>query len=446
MPKLSKRKRQLKEIHNRKGENPENPMNEEDDDDVEEESVEETSPAVPNMAMPTAGLASENLPAIRGSQRQANAKQAKAQQQALEKQQNQHRNVYADQYDYSDHPYGHHTSNNNHNIHNNNHNNNHQQSNHATHNNSNNNNNAATHTTHTNNTDTNITSNTANNNNENSNGVWVQCNLCEKWRLLPSHVIPESLPEVWTCDQNIFDPLRNHCAAPEEDYSREEEMAGNDSRQLGSQDIPGKVFVAKWLRKLKNTERAENRFISARDHAAASSAAAAAAMMMMNNNNHTSGSGTGSNSGVTRGNPKNKRFRGDCEWIQCCNPYCGKWRAVSRNLDVNTILKRLHTKHHTQYSSQHSRSSHHSNNNNNNHARVKSGGWTVDDDYYSSGVGSAHLWYCAMNSWDDDTASCAAPQEPLFNCKWNLIRTANNNNHNNHNNMQANDNSMLRAK
>jgi hypothetical protein len=29
-------------------------------------------------------------------------------------------------------------------------------------------------------------------------------------------------------------------------------------------------------------------------------------------------------------------------------------------------------------------------------------------------------WYCAMNSWDETQASCASPQEQLFDCKWNL--------------------------
>jgi hypothetical protein len=43
-------------------------------------------------------------------------------------------------------------------------------------------------------------------------------------------------------------------------------------------------------------------------------------------------------------------------------------------------------------------------------------------------------WYCSMNSWDDTTASCAAPQEPLWNSKWNLNRSFNNNNNNNNNN------------
>ena len=29
-------------------------------------------------------------------------------------------------------------------------------------------------------------------------------------------------------------------------------------------------------------------------------------------------------------------------------------------------------------------------------------------------------WYCSMNSWDETQASCASPQEQLYDCRWNL--------------------------
>lgn len=35
--------------------------------------------------------------------------------------------------------------------------------------------------------------------------------------------------------------------------------------------------------------------------------------------------------------------------------------------------------------------------------------------------GSSGLtWYCSMNSWDETQASCASPQEQIFDCRWNL--------------------------
>lgn len=78
---------------------------------------------------------------------------------------------------------------------------------------------------------------------------------------------------------------------------------------------------------------------------------------------------------------RNKKRKVDAEWIKCSSPTCGKWRAIPRSIEASAMLKRL------------------------NKGRF----------YGGDGV-----WYCSMNSWDETTASCAAPQEPLWNCKWNL--------------------------
>lgn len=56
------------------------------------------------------------------------------------------------------------------------------------------------------------------------------------------------------------------------------------------------------------------------------------------------------------------------EWIRCCNPSCGKWRVILRIMDAkSSVIDR-----------------------------------TTDGE-----------WYCVMNTWDEKTASCAAPQENL---------------------------------
>lgn len=82
-------------------------------------------------------------------------------------------------------------------------------------------------------------------------------------------------------------------------------------------------------------------------------------------------------SAVTRG----RKRKLDTEWIQCSSPSCGKWRAVSRGIETSILLRRMNKGRH---------------------------------------FGGQGVWYCSMNTWDDTTASCAAPQEPLWNCRWNL--------------------------
>eukprot|EP01038_Epipyxis_sp_PR26KG_P008538 gene8538-11540_t len=180
-------------------------------------------------------------------------------------------------------------------------------------------------------------------NNNSSNGnkssteeerVWVQCNNCDKWRSLPHHVNINSLPDIWYCSLNTFDPSRMNCEAAEEDYKRAEE----------EQHGQVKSFLKLWTKRLKNGDRAENRLPP---------------------------------SALTRG----RKRKLDVEWIRCCNPSCGKWRAVLRSVETIAMMHRLNK---------------------------------------NKKFGAGPLWYCSMNSWDDSTSSCAAPQEPLWNCRWNI--------------------------
>ncbi|XP_028768813.1 B3 domain-containing transcription repressor VAL1 isoform X2 [Neltuma alba] len=42
---------------------------------------------------------------------------------------------------------------------------------------------------------------------------WASCDDCSKWRKLPVDVL---LPPKWTCSENVWDPTRSSCSAPEE--------------------------------------------------------------------------------------------------------------------------------------------------------------------------------------------------------------------------------------
>jgi hypothetical protein len=73
---------------------------------------------------------------------------------------------------------------------------------------------------------------------------------------------------------------------------------------LTGTDEPLKSFLKLWTKKLKTADKAETRM---------------------------------SSSAVTRG----RKRRTDVEWIRCCIPSCGKWRAVVRTIDTQQMLARL---------------------------------------------------------------------------------------------------------
>lgn len=61
---------------------------------------------------------------------------------------------------------------------------------------------------------------------------WVQCDICSKWRLIPS---VKDLPEKWYCELNVTDPKRSFCSAPEqtpEEVARERRKAKKASRKV----------------------------------------------------------------------------------------------------------------------------------------------------------------------------------------------------------------------
>ena len=47
--------------------------------------------------------------------------------------------------------------------------------------------------------------------------TWVQCDVCNKWRMLPPKENAENLPEKWYCNMNVNDFIRSRCSAQERD-------------------------------------------------------------------------------------------------------------------------------------------------------------------------------------------------------------------------------------
>jgi len=158
--------------------------------------------------------------------------------------------------------------------------------------------------------------------------TWVECDKCKKWRRLRGIVDERKLPPKWYCTMNKNDPERARCSAPEEEYeaSHTPESAA---------DARTRKHLRVWVRRLQCNEQYESRLPT-----------------------------------LTRGKKRSvaSSSKEPHEWIRCCNPSCGKWRAILRIMDAKqNVIDR-----------------------------------TCNGE-----------WYCVMNTWDEKTASCAAPQENL---------------------------------
>ena len=164
--------------------------------------------------------------------------------------------------------------------------------------------------------------------------TWVECSRCKKWRRLRGKVDASKLPARWFCTMNKGDPARAKCSAPEENYDE-----GQSATPESAADVRARKHFRVWSRRIKTQEAYEAR-----------------------------------QPPMTRGKKRQVAGSKDpYEWVRCCNPSCGKWRAV---------LKVMGAKSHVMDAS-------------------------INGE-----------WYCAMNNWDEKVASCGAPQEnlPLFGC------------------------------
>jgi len=161
-----------------------------------------------------------------------------------------------------------------------------------------------------------------------SNSTWVECDKCKKWRRLRGVVDEKKLPSKWYCSMNKNDPERARCSAPEEEYE-------TPHTPETAADARTRKHLRVWVRRLQCNEAYEARQPT-----------------------------------LTRGKKRAvaSSSKDPLEWVRCCNPSCGKWRAVLRMMDAKgNVMDR-----------------------------------TQDGE-----------WYCVMNNWDEKLSSCAAPQENL---------------------------------
>lgn len=120
---------------------------------------------------------------------------------------------------------------------------------------------------------------------------WVQCDSCKKWRTLPpvGHPnYPSALDDDkgWVCGMNTWSPHLADCQVPEE-----------------SMLSPTAIKIRVWLRRLRTGDKYEtrNNLKPLYDKKAACAKSV------------------------------------PVDWIRCCSPLCGKWRACLRTMNGEEV-------------------------------------------------------------------------------------------------------------
>ncbi|KAL8225092.1 hypothetical protein R6Q57_017649 [Mikania cordata] len=123
---------------------------------------------------------------------------------------------------------------------------------------------------------------------------WGHCDNCYKWRRLPSDVL---LPPKWTCSDNVWDPDRCSCSAPDE---------------MNAKNLEG---IFKFGKDFKTRKLAEGKMVEEQEPSGLDALATAAVL------GETMGEFGESSAGATTRHP---RHRPGCTCIVCIQPPSGK--------------------------------------------------------------------------------------------------------------------------
>ncbi len=75
---------------------------------------------------------------------------------------------------------------------------------------------------------------------------WVQCEKCDKWRRLPSHIKAKDLPDTWYCSMNTWDPRSASCAV-QDDFKADTTTTNVDKERGGIMGTTQKTTIGSKL-------------------------------------------------------------------------------------------------------------------------------------------------------------------------------------------------------
>jgi hypothetical protein len=141
---------------------------------------------------------------------------------------------------------------------------------------------------------------------------WVQCTKCAKWRKVPPHIDVNSLPDVWLCNMNNWNPAVAKCSAPEEVDEPVETPTAMATMAVAT--TPGRGHAGGGRGGGHNAARSAQHQAILQQMIAANAAAMAAAANAPP---------------LAPGEIKRT------QWVQCERKNCQKWRKVPAYIDIS---------------------------------------------------------------------------------------------------------------
>ncbi|KAJ1423179.1 hypothetical protein B484DRAFT_451997 [Ochromonadaceae sp. CCMP2298] len=183
---------------------------------------------------------------------------------------------------------------------------------------------------------------------------WVQCDKCSKWRSVAAHVIESDLPEVWYCTMNSWDKQLATCEAPEleeeakvvedptdadagvavagdgETSPRRQEPGASHRRQSGGANRSNGSRSRKPQAEQEKEEGEEDR-----DESAGGPSRRRASTDKNGREQPANGSGKNATVTGTAAGGAGGTTGSAVNWVQCNK--CRKWRKVPEAIDVEAL-------------------------------------------------------------------------------------------------------------
>nr|CCA27889.1 conserved hypothetical protein [Albugo laibachii Nc14] len=167
--------------------------------------------------------------------------------------------------------------------------------------------------------------------NQDEEAKWVQCDACEKWRIVPKEFDLDTMPEQWFCHMNTWNTQAATCEIPEEAST----ILSEKGKAARAAAVSRRKRKAKQVKAKKSSD--SHCLIDRKQR----SESVLTVKVPSSEDAFSLASGSlGSNGTPNTGKKRKlkvKEKHKEVKWVQCENPKCGKWRIVPSHINISVL-------------------------------------------------------------------------------------------------------------